>query len=206
MMSMRRCAALLAILPYIIGCEAGTEGPLTADGAVLHLEEHLADAVVSGSQIPADVVRSVDWNADDLLAHWRATGSEGRNRRLAEEPGIISAGGGALRLTADARHSNDRGAYSVLVTTPVDGWIASEWSHFVVRARTTDPVNGVAVAVGTDEEIRFTGTSVISDGQVHTYRLDVPQRWARAGSFDWIGIAFLAEGPATLEIPTISPG
>ena len=188
---MKRYAVLLAILPYMIGCEAGAEGPLTADGALLHLEEHLADAVISGSEIPVDVVRSMDWNEEELLEDWQATGSQGRFRWLAEEPGFVSAGDGALQLTADERHRNARGGYSVLVTTPAAGWVASEWSHIAVRARTADRV-WLGVAVGTDEEAFINGTQVIRDGQVHTYRLDVPRGSARAGSLAWIGVGFFA--------------
>jgi len=200
---MKRYAVLLAILPYMIGCEAGAEGTLTADGAVLHLEEHLAGAVVSGSEVPVDVVRSVDWNDDDLVEGWAATGSEGRFDWLAEEPGLVSAGDGALQLTADARHRNARGGYSVLVTTPADGWVASEWSHIVVRARTADRV-WVDVVVGTDEEAFINGTQIIRDGQVHTYRLDVPRGSARVGSLDWIGVGFFADAPGSLEILSVS--
>ena len=98
---MKRCAVLLAILPCIIGCDAAAEGPLTADGVVLHLEEHLADATVIGSEVPADLVESVDWEDEKLLAEWHSYEGDGKANWLAREPTIVSAGDGAIRIEVD---------------------------------------------------------------------------------------------------------
>ena len=185
-MSMRRCAVLLALLPYMIGCETVAEGPLTADGTVLHLDEHLADAIVVGSEIPADLMQSVDWDDEELLRDWGPYEGDGRADWLAGEPAIVGPGDGAMRISADERHRTGNGSLSALITTPVDGWLAADWSHVLVRARTSDPLNGMGFVVGGASTIRLArGAPVITDGQIHTYRFEVPRRLSRLGPLEW---------------------
>jgi arylsulfatase A-like enzyme len=201
---MIRCAALLAILPYIIGCEAGAEGPLTADGAVLHLDEHLADATVIGSEVPAAPVQSVDWDDEKLLAEWGSYEGEAKANWLPGEPAIVGPGEGAIRIEVDERHRAGNGNLSALITTPVDGWLAADWSHVVVRARTSDPLDGIGFMFGRDSTMSGDGTPVITDGQVHTYRVEVPRRVSQLGLLEWIGVGFVASAPGSLEILSIS--
>ena len=202
---MRHCAVLLALLPYMIGCETVAEGPLTADGTVLHLEDHLADATVIGSEIPADLMQSVDWDDEELLRDWGPYEGDGKANWLAEEPAIVGPGDGAIRISADERHQVRNESVSALITTPVDGWSAGDWSHVLVRARTSDPLNGMGFVVGRQSTVRLAqGTPVIADGQVHTYRFDVPQRLSQLGTLEWIGIGFLASAPGSLEILSVS--
>jgi arylsulfatase A-like enzyme len=202
---MRRCAALLALLPYMIGCEAGAEGPLTADGTVLHFDDHLAEATVIGSEVPTDLIQSVDWDDEDLLAEWGPYEGDGRADWLAGEPAIVGPGDGAMRISADERHRTGNGSLSSLITTPVDGWLAADWSHVLVRARTSDPLNGMGFVVGRASTIRLArGAPVITDGQVHTYRFEVPRRLSQLGPLEWIGIGFLTDVPGSLEILSVS--
>ena len=172
-------AAVLAAL-ILGGCRADSPRSLNADGSLIHLDDHLADAIVIGSEAPADFLRSEDWDDARLLAEWGSYEGEGRTPWLAEEPGIVGAGDGALRITADERHRAEREWFSTVATTPVDGWLASDWSHVLVRARTEGPIDRIGFIVGRDAAIQLAGGApAISDGQVHTYRFDLPSRLKR---------------------------
>ena len=204
-MSVRACAVLLALLPYMIGCDAGAEGPLTADGTVLHLDEHLADAIVVGSEIPTDLLQSVDWDDEDLLAEWGPYEGDGRANWLAGEPAIVGPGDGAMRISADKRHRAQREWLSTVATTLVDEWLAGDWSHVLVRARTSDPLNMIGFIVGRGTAIQIAeGAPAITDGQVHTYRFDLPPRLNRMGPLEWIGVGFVADVPGSLDVLSVS--
>jgi len=193
--------ALLAV-PSLSGCTDESGRPLTADGGVIHLEEYLGSATITGSEIPADLVNSVDW-IDDDLRDWRGAANEGRVRWLPEEPAVIEAGDEGLLITAGERQQVAMG-YSALATVAVDGWIATDWSHVVIRARASTAVGRLGFAAGAGDRIFMNGDPVIRDGNVHTYRLDVPRQWTENGPLEWIGVGFLAEAPGSLEILSVS--
>ena len=197
-------AALLVLLPLMSGCEPAGTRPLEFDGSVLHLEEHLSSATITGSEIPTDIVRSVEWVGGELARDWRGTGSEGRVPWLPEEPAAVQAGDDGLLITVGEGQQGPNGGYFGMATVPVDAWVAADWSHVVIRARATETVGGMGFTAAAGDRIVVTGDRVIPDGNVHTYRLDIPERWTRAGPLDWIGIGFWAEAPGSLEVHSVA--
>jgi hypothetical protein len=151
------------------GCEPAGTRPLEFDGSVLHLEEHLSSATITGSEIPTDIVRSVEWVGGELARDWRGTGSEGRVPWLPEEPAAVQAGDDGLLITAGERQQGPNGGYFGMATVPVDAWVAADWSHVVIRARATETVGGMGFTAAAGDGIVVTGDRVIPDGNVHTY-------------------------------------
>lgn len=203
-MKSRGWAVLLPLLLQAWGCDRGGTSALEFDGSVLHLDEHLDAATVDGSEIPLDVVRSVEWVGDELARDWRGTGSEGRVPWLSAEPAAVRAGDEGLVIAVDERHRLEDGAYSALASAAVEDWIATDWSHVVIRARATEQVGGMGFAAGVGDRILVTGDRVIPDGNVHTYRMDVPRRWAEVGPLQWLGVGLWAEAPGSLEVLSVT--
>ena len=67
---MRFSATRLVFGLLCLGC--GDPVPLTVD-MPLHLEDHLAEARVIGSDIPVDVPEPLEWLCDQPQPDWKAT-------------------------------------------------------------------------------------------------------------------------------------
>ena len=62
--------SLVALLGFTLaGCQNGPV-PLTAE-VPLHLEDHLDDAVITGSEAPSDIPEPIEWRFDEPQPDWK---------------------------------------------------------------------------------------------------------------------------------------
>lgn len=205
---------LALILPLLGGC-ADTSGgaALTADKGPLHLEAHLAEATVLGSEVPADAPSAVTWQFNEIQRDWKPA----RPWNPTIEPATVSLVEDALRLGFTERTRNPNGTPHGGLYLEVPGWNPEDWAHILVRARATGRIRGFQVMFNLKEG---NGTAqsfplpfalggeyaeVVDDGSVQSYllRLDwsggqIPEEW------DVLGLWFDAEGRDPAEIDILS--
>jgi arylsulfatase A-like enzyme len=145
----------------------------------LHLEEHLDAAVVVDSDVPADAPQPVVWSFDEPQPEWRSTST-------LERRGSVQAfySGDALRVRAVRQSTWPSWARPVgAVYVELPGLDLQDWAHVLVRARAHGPVWNIGLAFNHDQQnpqawndvpfvVSGTGLPVITDGVVHSYRLD----------------------------------
>ena len=218
-------ADTLLLLVGLAACDGMGDGlVLYADRAPLHLEEHLAEAVVSGSEVPEDRLRPVTWQFDNQESVAWVMPWPGRRAARAERVG------GALRVALDegtvAREGDDplgrrlperRG----LVVLELPSWQRDDWAEVSIRARTSD-AGTMAVAynlVDYDPEVGAVvqhggeSAALLADNLVHTYTFPVRStgrgRWPFTRSeweYPWqqLVIGLWAGDPLTIEILSVT--
>jgi arylsulfatase A-like enzyme len=209
-----RTLPLAAIAFTMAGCVAADSGPtLRADTAPLHLEAHLAEAAVQGSEVPADAPEPVSWQFDEILSDWKPAPPS--NPEV--DPATLALAEDALRLTVTEETRNSNGDPSGGIYLEVPGWDPQDWAHVLVRARSTGGVESFGVRFNLREEggeaPPFMGpfqrlgevAEVVDDGTVQSYLLRLD--WSGGQSFEeWeaLGLWFIAEEePGSIDILSI---
>jgi hypothetical protein len=188
MKSIGRTAATLGLLSLSLiatNCAEPASGPvvLTAD-VPLHLEEHLAEAIVSSSAAPEDRLRPVTWQFDNPDSVLRVKPWPEREAARAE---LV---GGALRFTLDegtlgqvggGPHWSPLPARRALVVLELPSWQREDWAEVSIRARSSaagnmsiaynlvdyDPEVGAVVQHGGES------AALLADNLVHSYTFPV---------------------------------
>ena len=212
-----RTLPLLVILPAT-SCADRESGPavLTADDLPLHLEEHLDAATIEGSEVPADLPAVIEWRFDEAQPAWTSLA----DHNLKIEPLELQQTEGALRLTlSEANRSPRDDWFSGDIYVDLPDLRRSQWSHILVRARTSDEVRRIRVAFNlraqTDtverrERWRSWGEDavVIRDGATHTYRLraDWSAPWSEEHEDLWrqLGLVISAGEPSSIDILSVT--
>ena len=200
----------LSLLAALIGggCSGGQTGsPVLAAEVPLHLEEYLEAASISGSEVPTDFRDPVEWRFDEPQADWIATQSW--NPTIA--PLRFTQLDDALRLTLAPDRGGQLHVGGIHIELP-DG--AREDGDLVVRARTSDAIrwmwlgydlregSGSATAIPYNPFVhRGDRPPIVSDGSAHTYVLRANPD---ADPSKQLGLWFLSDGPAALDILSIS--
>jgi hypothetical protein len=196
----------------MVGCgRGGTEADFPNPA---HLERMLAGATVSGSDMPADVPASIEWTGDRLHSDWSSV--------ISWNPEIESASvtrtTDALRVTLTDATRNLGGFPRGGLVVEVPDLDVEDWGWVEVRARTSDPVQYIGAAFNVREglggpaeppypfEVSAPAVNVISDGEIHTYRLiaDNPsQQTGWDGVVDGLGLWIGSSDPASIDIASI---
>jgi hypothetical protein len=179
----------------------------------LHLEEHLAQAAIVGSERPAELPQPVDWNFSEPCPEWQAVPP----RDFPFEPTRLARTGDALRLTLGK--SKQKGVkYAMgMIYVEVPDWNPEDWAHVLVRARTSDKVAMLALGFNLRDATEKDGTTmspflyqgeparVIGDGTVQTYSLRAD--WSGGqfkGTWRQLILYIVAEEPGTLDILSVA--
>jgi arylsulfatase A-like enzyme len=210
-----RSSAMMCAVVFFLGC--GGPAPFTVD-TPLHLEEHLDEATIEGSEVPEDIPEPVEWRFDEPQPDWRPA-KPIPTPWAAVKPVRVDD---ALRLplTADNRPDD---ATRLIGTIYVDlpDWNLADWGYVEIRARAQGPRPSVGLYFNyTGDDSRpgslfpfytwSTGggdTPLITDGTVQTYRLSLgsPGRiWD--GPWTHLGIIFKSQPEdeaATLDILSV---
>jgi arylsulfatase A-like enzyme len=192
-----RCVAAVALslslaLP-LFSCGEARRGPLTAD-VPLHLEEHLDHARVIGSDLPEHGLQPIEWHFDVEQPDWKV-----RDDPQWPEVPELEWTGTSLRATISEENRLPFGLTSGVLYAPVPNLRRSDWADIVIRARARGAVEIIQIfynltylapegdsllahvrqmdfgAGPRDLWFLYLGdaTSVVPDGNVHTYRLSV---------------------------------
>jgi arylsulfatase A-like enzyme len=210
-----RSSAMMCAVVFILGC--GGPVPLTVD-MPLHLEDHLDAATIVGSEVPSEVPQPVEWRFDEPQPDWKAAVPLDPTMKPVDVARIDEA----LRVTLTEATRGvfpwGRGVYGGIYIDLPD-WEREDWAHVVVRARTSDEIESLAVEfnlkdeLGTDPDwpypfaFRFGGDflQVIHDGSVQTYRLRAD--WSGGeweGPWRQLFLSFYSEEPASIDLLSVS--
>ena len=202
----------------LAGCQAPRQGisVLTAE-MPLHLEDHVEEARIIGSEVSAQIPETAQWYFDEPQPDWKAV--EPRHSHVA--PALLARTEEGLRVTLrkESRHPVSRKPYRGGLYFDVPGWNRSEWASIVVRARSSASSLFLAPAFNLPKGSEPTGdpdyyaypflfqgaiAPVVNDGTIQTYEL--PADWSRGdwtGPWTELGLWFLAEAPTEIEIISI---
>jgi arylsulfatase A-like enzyme len=205
------------IFILIATCCSGPESdqPLLTAELPLHLEEHLEAAMIEGSEVSKDVPAPVEWHFDEPQPGWKPIIPFGTSMR----PLRIKRTEDALRLSLS--EANKYGTYRGQVYIDIPDWNREDWAYVLVRARTTDKVDWMWLAMNVREkpglgiwnQVRFVSDEVpmIRDGSVQTYLMRADWSWGTyAGEEKWEGpwqqlcLGFRSKVPATIDIFSVS--
>ena len=217
------CVAALALsvlLPLFLltACQHGP-APLTAE-VPLHLEDHLAAAVITGSEVPSDVPAAVEWRFDEPQPDWKLLVPLVRSVK----PARVKRTQDSLRITltkeTDYKEWDGRPELSGGVYVNLPDWRREEWGEILIRARTAEKIEGVGIGFNLREKIGSEpwerwpvlffnpGGPVIRDGTEQTYvapadwSMDYAQHWK--GPWRQLVISFWSREPASIDILSIS--
>ncbi len=201
----RAVALPVAILSacVLVGCQ-NSPAPLTTE-VPLHLEEHLDAAVITASEAPGDVPEAVEWRFDEPQPDWKP----GWPPDPDVAPATITRTEDALRVTL----GKDIGGVSI----ELPDWHREDWAYIVVRARTSEGIDSIAVRFnrweGSDPRadgrfsvgVRGDSSYVIRDGSVQTYLLRADSsRGIWKGPWRQLGIWFETDDPASIDILSVA--
>ncbi|MCH7892371.1 MAG: sulfatase-like hydrolase/transferase, partial [Gemmatimonadetes bacterium] len=192
-----------------LGC--GGPAPLTVD-MPLHLEEHVAEARVIGSDIPEHVPQPLEWRFDQPQPDWKATPPWNKN-----PPARLTGTADGLLVTLTDAMRNPAGNPQGGIYIDVPDWVRDDWAHIQVRARSEADVDWMQLRVGFnlreesewEEEgpFEFWGenTRFIRDGTVQTYSLRAD--WSGGeweGPWKQLILGFWAEKEASIDLLSVT--
>ena len=190
--------AAMSSLLTLTTCQDGPT-PLTAE-VPLHLEDHLDTAVITGSELPSDVPEPVEWRFDEPQPDWKPLVPPRPNIK----PAQVRRTKDSLRITLTRANSHRLGLFGGIYIRLPD-WRREEWADVLVRARTSEKVEALAVRFDVGFNPRgFRGSKmvpVIRDGTQQTYVRPVG---SSSGPWQQLGIAVWAREPAGIEILSVS--
>jgi arylsulfatase A-like enzyme len=181
---------------------------LTAD-MPLHLEDHIADARVTGSMAPA-AGQAMEWSFDEPQPAWLVVRAPNPVSGLAR----VEKTGDALRITLTEATRRPDGVPVGGVSIEVPPSIAADWGDVNVRVRSDSTVTAVGMSVNAGGTLG-PPVPLVRDGTIQTYRLRWPggpnvpqvvQPWIAAGSpVHSLGVYFqAADGPGSVDLLSVS--
>ncbi|MFH1833380.1 MAG: sulfatase [bacterium] len=198
----------------LVGCQPSENAPLTAD-MPLHLEEHLDDATIIGSEVPANLIQPVEWRFDEPQPGWKATIPRPFPPTI--RPATVSQTDDALRITLGPSNTMPDGRLGGSVNVDVPEWNHTDWPHVVVRARSSGPgLMQLAFNVWDQEghpqegspspyEMLGRSSRLVGDSTVQTYQLPLqPGNRSWEDAIEQLGFVILADEPLTVEILSIT--
>jgi len=195
------CGLLIA---WIGACFAPRDvAPVLTADMPLHLEDHLDVALIEGSEMPVDPPDVVEWRFDEPQPDWKPIVDPS-----AKTAARVERTTDALRV-ALAERSDGQFRGGVYVELP--DWRVGEWSHLIVRTRTSSNVRFLAIGRN-QAELRpgeplvtplgrvLGAAPPVSDDLVHTYQ--IPLTAQRPYMIPWqrLGLWVQADEPGSLDI------
>jgi arylsulfatase A-like enzyme len=201
------------------GCEGQTSGSerLSAE-PLLHLEDHLEQAWVDGSDVPRDTANALRWDFPEEQPAWETTGGRSVGpipMGRPSNPPRLERIDDALRLHLGGNDSDREGPAHGVLYVDLPDLQRDEWNHVLVRVRTSDPVRRLGIAFNLSDprregqRWRYIGEDavVVADGVVHTYQLraDWTGPWFGEWEDPWrqLGLLFNASTPSAVDVLSV---
>lgn len=219
MLKPKRVMFLAFIIMLVAFSCSGPESdqPVLSAEMPLHLEEYVKDAKIVGSEVPADVPKPVEWRFDEPQPDWKPAGP------IFSEDGVVrlEGTGEALRLHfSEANRGKVSGNIIGAIYIDLPDWHRDDWGSILISARNSDHFFNVRVFYNLGERMVPNNTQksavlyggdispLISDGEIHTYELDVDFERKEWGEWKdpWkqLILYFAAPEPASLDLFSVS--
>lgn len=211
---------ILVIVLMALSCSGPeSDQPVLTAEMPLHLEEHLDDAKIVGSEVPEDLPAPIEWSFDVPQPDWEPT-KPIPPKMAAIRPVRVE---NALRLPLNIKSRIDDRRPRLLggINVALPDLNVQEWAYVEIRARTPDPCRNLGLDFNYSEDDPIGGaqalfpfysvgdrTPLIADGTIHTYRLFLDWRGTRNWEGPWthLGIWFNSqnnEEAVTLDILSV---
>jgi arylsulfatase A-like enzyme len=197
-------ATILALAS--LGCaDVDSRPALLSAHMPLHLEEHLDDATIVGSEVPTDLLQPVEWRFDEPQPGWRATTP--RPFPVGTRPAAVSQTNDALQITLRRSNEDPSSDLGAGVYVAVPEWDHRDWSHVLIRARSSGP-GDIALGFNLDRDLySMVGTRsapLVDDGTVQTYQLPFEPRFTFERAIKRLRFSAHAHEPLEVEILSIT--
>ena len=209
---MRFASAAIALAAVVAACTPADQGEYLEVKAPLHLEDQMQHASYSGPDLPQDLPQPVEFRFTRPSHDWttrRYDGDEPLQTELLDD-------GLRLHLT-EADRVGDTLEGLFVVSLP--GWNFNNWDRALIQARTKSSkirylrlaLNlGVGQSPWGGPPTAYVnvggGTTLISDGNIHTYNLPLAVGWPGWENPPWneLILVFRAGEPADLDLLSIT--
>ncbi len=204
----------LIIMLMALSCSGPeSERPVLTAEEPLHLEEHINDARIEGSEPSEDLLVPVQWDFDTPQPDWKPV----IPLQPSFEPARVTYSDDALRVTlSEANRYPGRPFMLGCIYTDLPEWFPEHWESILVSLRTEDEIVGLQLAFNIRKQLGATpreqspfvmysdGCDVVKDGQVHTYMLQVGRsNWERDVLLEQLIVMVLAKEPADVDILSV---
>lgn len=158
-----------------------SDQPLLTAELPLHLEEHIDDARIEGSEVREDLLTPIEWRFDEPQPDWKPVNP----LESSFKPVQVTFTDDALRITMSEANRRYRQIIRGGIYIDLPEWHREQWDSILVSARTKDNIRGLLLAFNLRKRLSTTpgeqapyllfseGCRVVKDGLVHTYRLRV---------------------------------
>ena len=209
-------AFIIMLIAFSCSGPESDQPVLTAE-LPLHLEEHIDDARIEGSEVPGDLPAPVEWRFDEPQPDWKPVKPLDKKWKTVKTVRVDDAL--RLNLTAEHRADGPRLLGEIFITLP--DWNIEDWAHIEITARTSDPVRQIGIDFNYTEEdnpediitpfyTEGDSAPLIADGTIQTYRLSLDWPWMMRrwdGPWTDLGIWFNSqdnEEAVALDILSVS--
>lgn len=204
----------LIIMLMAFSCSGpDSDQPLLTAELPLHLEEHIDDARIEGSEAREDLLVPVQWDFNALQADWKPM----IPLQPSFEPAQVTYSDDALRVTiSEANKPPGRTFMWGGIYTDLPEWHPEHWESILVSLRTEDEIVGLRLAFNLRKQLGATpreqspfvlfsdGCGVVKDGLVHTYMLQVGgSNWELDALLEQLIVMVLAGEPADVDILSV---
>jgi arylsulfatase len=212
----RSIGTLLVGLPLVALAACSEAGRVEHAAPAIHLEEQLGSAQIEGGVVHPELASALRWSFEKGAAGWRALPNHVPGGTAAE----VTEGAGALqiRLTESSRAPEEEGEELLGgVYVDVSEFELSRWTHVLVKARVTGPVEWVGIGYDVRETPGDTpdeqwptrqygaGTDVHPDDEARVQRFELRGRGGPITEpVRQVAILFGAQGPARVELHSVS--
>jgi arylsulfatase A-like enzyme len=213
---------VLFVMLMALSCSGpDSDQPLLTAELPLHLEAHINDAKIVGSEVPEDLPVPVVWNFDEPQPDWKPV-----KPLLPESEGVKPVRvDDALRLPLTLRNlvrgEPVRFVLGGSIHIELPDWDLKDWAYVEIRARSQDAINLFGLYFNYTEKDPGSAffpfysvgdqTPLVTDGTVQTYRLSLDSPKMKRmrtleGPWTHLGIWFssqLNEEAVTLDILSV---
>ncbi|TNF71437.1 MAG: hypothetical protein EP299_11830 [Acidobacteria bacterium] len=209
---MRHAKAALGLAVLVTACAPTDQGEYLEVKAPMHLEDRMEHATYAGPDLPEDLPGPVDWRFTSPNADWTT-------RRYYEEKPLESeqlADGWRISLTAE---NQVRDTLNGLIVLKLPGWNYDDWDRTIIEARTSsDSIRYLRLGLNLGEgrppwggpptpHVNVGGgTTLIADGNIHTYSLPLSVGWQGWENPPWteLVLVFRADEPSDLDLISLT--
>ncbi len=190
-----------------------SELPVLKAEVPLHLEEHIDDARIEGSEAREDLLVPVQWDFNALQPDWKPV----IPLQPSFEPAQVTYLDDALRVTISEANQYPGSQFMLgCIYTDLPEWHPEHWESILVSLRTEDEIVRLQLAFNIRKQLGATPREqspfvlfsdrcdVVKDGLVHTYMLQVGRsNWEQDALLEQLIVIIVAGEPADVDILSV---